>query len=47
MILDLLGISFHAVVVFGLGKSFLFKSALGVSCLENLTEYRINWVSSI
>ena len=28
LILDLWGISFHAVVVFGLGKNFLFKSAL-------------------
>ena len=29
MILDLWGISFHAVVVFGLGKNLLFKSILG------------------
>ena len=29
LILDLRGISFHAVVVFGLGKNLLFKSALG------------------
>ena len=29
MILDLWGISFHALVVFGLGKNFLLKSALG------------------
>ena len=29
MILDLWGISFHAVVVFGLGKDILFKSVLG------------------
>ena len=28
-ILDLLGISFHAEVVFGLGKKLLFKSVLG------------------
>ena len=28
-ILDLLGIGFHAVVVFGLGKDFLFKFILG------------------
>ena len=27
--LDLWGISFHAAVVFGLGKDFLFKYALG------------------
>ena len=29
LILDLRGISFHAVVVFGLGKNNLFKSILG------------------
>ena len=29
-ILDLWGISFHAVVVFGLGKNLLFKSILGL-----------------
>ena len=29
LILDLCGISFHAVIVFGLGKNFLFKSVLG------------------
>ena len=29
LILDLWGITFHAVVVFALGKNFLFKSALG------------------
>ena len=29
LILDLWGISFHAAVVFGLGKDFLFKYALG------------------
>ena len=29
MILDLWGKSFHAVVVFGLGKNLLFKYALG------------------
>ena len=29
LILDPWGISFHAVVVFALGKNFLFKSALG------------------
>ena len=28
-ILDLWGVGFHAVVVFGLGKDFLFKSILG------------------
>ena len=29
LILDLWGISFHAMVVFGIGKDLLFKSALG------------------
>ena len=29
LILDLLGIGFHAVVVFGLDKDLLFKSVLG------------------
>ena len=29
LILDLWGVSFHTAVVFGLGKDFLFKSALG------------------
>ena len=29
LILDLLGISVHAVVVFGLGKNLLFKYILG------------------
>ena len=29
LILDLWGISFHAVVVFGLGKNLSFKSILG------------------
>ena len=29
LILDLWGISFHAVVVFGLGKNLLFKFVLG------------------
>ena len=29
LILDLWGISFHAVVVFALGKNLLFKFALG------------------
>ena len=28
LILDLWGISFHAVIVFGLGKKLLFKSVL-------------------
>ena len=29
VILDLWGISFHSMVVFGLGKDLLFKSVLG------------------
>ena len=29
LILDLWGVRFHAVVVFGLGKNLLFKSVLG------------------
>ena len=29
LILDICGISFHAVIVFGLGKNLLFKSVLG------------------
>ena len=29
LILDLWGVSFHAAVVFGLGKDFLFKFTLG------------------
>ena len=29
LILDLWGISFHAAVVFGLGKDLLYKSVLG------------------
>ena len=29
LILDLWGVSFHAVIVFGLGKNLLFKSILG------------------
>ena len=35
MILDLWGISFHAVVVFGLGKDLLFKSVLGHYDISN------------
>ena len=37
LILDLWGISFHAVVVFGLGKNLLFKSILGL-CVDGTTE---------
>ena len=46
LILDLWGISFHAVIVFGLGKNLLFKSVLGhcVKPLEPITipKYRNN-----
>ena len=45
LILDLWGISFHAEVVFGLGKNLLFKSILGlcvVACRgnEEVVSYR-------
>ena len=33
VILDLYGINFHVVLVFGLGKDLLFKSVLGY-CVE-------------
>ena len=36
LILDLWGIGFHAVVVFGLGKEFLLKSILG--CCVKVTQ---------
>ena len=35
LILDLWGISFYAVVVFGLGKNILFKSILGLFVLSH------------
>ena len=38
LILDLLGIGFHAVVVFGLGKDFLFKSIIGRCAVEHMRE---------
>ena len=34
LVLDLLGIGFHAVVIFGLGKDFLLKSILGPCVVE-------------
>ena len=40
MILDLLDIGFHAVVVFGLGKDFLFKSNPG-RCVISNTKYKV------
>ena len=39
-ILDLWGISFHAVVVFGLGKNLLFKSVLG-HCVSSLKRIHV------
>ena len=42
MILDLWGISFHAVVVFGMGKNFLFKSALGHCVNKRKFEQTLN-----
>ena len=37
LILDLWDISFHAVVVFGLGKNLLFKSILGrCACMYDI-----------
>ena len=39
LILDLWGISFHAAIVFGLGKNLLFKSVLG-HCAELGAELR-------
>jgi hypothetical protein len=41
LILDLWGISFHAVVVFGLGKNLLFKSILGL-CEGFMNSEQIN-----
>ena len=34
LLLDLWGISFHAMVVFGLGRNLLFKSILGRGFVE-------------
>ena len=41
LILDLWGIRFHSVIVFGLGKSLLFKSVLG-HC-ESMATFLFNW----
>jgi hypothetical protein len=45
MILDLWGISFHAAVVYGLGKDFLFKYTLGHcdKCRLSLLEIIMNY----
>ena len=42
LILDLLGIGFHAVVVFGLGKNLLFKYMLG-RCGQAEAGYGLRW----
>jgi hypothetical protein len=55
LILYLWGVSFHAVVVFGLGKDFLFKSTLGhfasfVFCLlptANVLKVGLLWAISV
>ena len=39
LILDLWGVSFHAAVIFGLGKDFLFKSTLGHCALPLKRNY--------
>ena len=36
LILDVWGINFHAVIVFGLGKNLLFKYVLGHCALQPL-----------
>ena len=40
LILDLWGISFHAAVVFGLGKDILYKSVLG-HCVTHYINVKI------
>jgi hypothetical protein len=45
LILDLWGISFHAVVVFGLDKKLLFKSILGHCVLVNNQPTQLNCFS--
>ena len=42
LILDLWGISFHAVIVFGLGKNLLFKSVLGHCASESRVRVKIS-----
>ena len=43
LILDLWDISFHAVIVFGLGKNLLFKSVLAHCVLLNDVQMRKNF----
>ena len=40
--LDLWGISFHAVIVFGLGKNLLFKYVLG-HCVKGTNNFTCPW----
>ena len=46
LILDLWDISFHPVVVFGLGKDFLFKSILGLCVYVpmHICKVRLLWI---
>ena len=44
LILDLWGISFHAVVAFGLGKNLLFKSVLGHCAKKLLPNDELDWL---
>ena len=47
LILDLWGVSFHAAVVFGLGKDFLFKSTLGHCGAQRFVFYAFSDHSSL
>ena len=47
LILDLWGISFHAVVVFGLGKNLLFKSVLGHCERQNIAQNSAMFVTPL
>ena len=46
LILDLWGISFHAVIIFGLSKNLLFKSALGHCVLASISGSKLGQVKS-
>ena len=46
LILDQWGIIFHAVVVFGLGKNLLVKSALGHCVLASISGSKLGQVKS-
>ena len=43
LILDLWGISFHAVVIFGLGKNLLFKYILGRCAIQITLSFAQRW----